>query len=167
LANLLAATFLRRNAMQTLTTIITWAVFGLVIGIIARFLYPGKQPMSLLMTMILGIVGSFVGGLISWAFGFQPLPGQPPHARHAGPLIGARSSRQSVPRAPKVAQFDDLDLGDRRGCQDSAHFARRGKILQHFVPAAVAQHAQLVRVPVGIHPDDRHDSARRVGTIDC
>ncbi|HZL91631.1 MAG TPA: GlsB/YeaQ/YmgE family stress response membrane protein [Pirellulaceae bacterium] len=58
--------------MQTLATIVTWAVFGLVIGLIARFLYPGKQPMGLLMTMILGIVGSFVGGLISWAFGFRP-----------------------------------------------------------------------------------------------
>jgi uncharacterized membrane protein YeaQ/YmgE (transglycosylase-associated protein family) len=62
------------------TTIISWAVFGLVIGAIARFLYPGSQPMSLLATMLLGIAGSLVGGLISWALGFDP---------EAGPFRGA------------------------------------------------------------------------------
>jgi uncharacterized membrane protein YeaQ/YmgE (transglycosylase-associated protein family) len=66
--------------MATISTIITWAVFGLVIGVIARFLYPGTQPMSLLTTMLLGIAGSLVGGLISWAFGFSP---------EAGPFRGA------------------------------------------------------------------------------
>jgi uncharacterized membrane protein YeaQ/YmgE (transglycosylase-associated protein family) len=61
--------------MATIGTIITWAVFGLIIGLIARFLYPGNQPMSLLMTMVLGIVGSLVGGFISWAVGFRPEEG--------------------------------------------------------------------------------------------
>ena len=61
--------------MGTLWSIITWAVFGLVIGAIARLLYPGRQPMGLLMTMVLGIVGSLVGGLISWLFGFDPEDG--------------------------------------------------------------------------------------------
>jgi uncharacterized membrane protein YeaQ/YmgE (transglycosylase-associated protein family) len=56
-------------------TIITWMVFGLVIGAIARFLYPGRQPMSLLMTMVLGIVGSLLGGFISWMVGFRPEEG--------------------------------------------------------------------------------------------
>ena len=52
--------------MNLIWSLITWAVFGLVIGTIARLLYPGRQPMSLLMTMVLGIVGSFtliVGGI--------------------------------------------------------------------------------------------------------
>ena len=40
-------------------SLITWAVFGLVVGAIARLLYPGAQPMSLVMTMVLGVVGSF------------------------------------------------------------------------------------------------------------
>ncbi len=61
--------------METIGTILTWALFGLVIGLIARFLYPGNQPMSLLMTMVLGIVGSLVGGLISWGVGFRPEEG--------------------------------------------------------------------------------------------
>jgi len=58
--------------METLGTIISWAVFGLVIGLIARLLYPGRQPMGFLATMALGILGSFMGGFISWMFGFRP-----------------------------------------------------------------------------------------------
>lgn len=58
--------------MGTIGTLISWAVFGLVIGLIARLLYPGRQSMGFLATMALGIVGSFMGGLISWALGFDP-----------------------------------------------------------------------------------------------
>jgi uncharacterized membrane protein YeaQ/YmgE (transglycosylase-associated protein family) len=52
-------------------TIISWIVFGLVIGILARALYPGRQKMSLPSTIALGIAGSLVGGLIAWAAGFR------------------------------------------------------------------------------------------------
>jgi len=58
--------------------ILGWAVFGLLAGAIARFVLPGKQSMSLLMTMVLGVAGSFVGGGLSYLlFGagegaFQP-----------------------------------------------------------------------------------------------
>jgi len=52
----------------TLGGIIGWCVFGLIIGAIARFLMPGRQHMGLLMTMVLGIVGSFAGGFISSNF---------------------------------------------------------------------------------------------------
>jgi uncharacterized membrane protein YeaQ/YmgE (transglycosylase-associated protein family) len=51
--------------MNLIYSVISWAVFGLVIGAIARFILPGKQSMSLLMTMLLGVVGSFVGGGIA------------------------------------------------------------------------------------------------------
>ena len=61
--------------MDLLWTILVWAVFGLVVGAIARLLYPGRQPMGIVTTMILGIVGSFLGGLIAWAFGFRPEDG--------------------------------------------------------------------------------------------
>ena len=49
---------------MTVTGIIGWCVFGLIVGAIARFLMPGRQHMSWLMTMVLGIVGSFAGGFI-------------------------------------------------------------------------------------------------------
>lgn len=47
-------------------TFISWLVCGLIVGLIARFLVPGKQSMSLLLTMVLGIVGAIVGGLLYW-----------------------------------------------------------------------------------------------------
>ena len=40
-------------------------IVGLVVGAIARFLMPGRDPMGILATMILGIVGSLIGGAIS------------------------------------------------------------------------------------------------------
>jgi uncharacterized membrane protein YeaQ/YmgE (transglycosylase-associated protein family) len=52
--------------MSLVINLIAWAVFGLIAGAIARFLLPGQQAMSLLMTMVLGIVGSFVGGGLSY-----------------------------------------------------------------------------------------------------
>jgi uncharacterized membrane protein YeaQ/YmgE (transglycosylase-associated protein family) len=61
--------------MNTIGTLISWAVFGLVVGAIARFIYPGRQEIGLVTTMLLGIAGSFVGGLISWMVGFHPQEG--------------------------------------------------------------------------------------------
>ena len=61
--------------MNTLSTILVWAISGLIIGLIARALYPGRQPMGFLATMMLGIAGSLVGGFISWMFGFRPEDG--------------------------------------------------------------------------------------------
>lgn len=49
---------------MTLTGIISWCLFGLIIGAIARFLMPGRQSMGWLMTIGLGIAGSFAGGFI-------------------------------------------------------------------------------------------------------
>jgi uncharacterized membrane protein YeaQ/YmgE (transglycosylase-associated protein family) len=48
--------------------ILGWLVFGLVAGAIARLLTPGRQPLGLIMTSLLGIGGSFVGGAIGNLF---------------------------------------------------------------------------------------------------
>jgi uncharacterized membrane protein YeaQ/YmgE (transglycosylase-associated protein family) len=48
--------------------ILSWIVFGLIVGAIARFLMPGRQSMGILMTIVLGVVGSFFGGLLSSLF---------------------------------------------------------------------------------------------------
>ncbi len=52
--------------MGIVFSIIGWIIFGLIAGAIARFLVPGRQTMSYTMTMALGIVGSFVGGGLSY-----------------------------------------------------------------------------------------------------
>ena len=44
-------------------------VAGLVIGVLARLIKPGKQNLSILMTLVLGLVGSIIGGTIAWALG--------------------------------------------------------------------------------------------------
>jgi len=43
---------------------IAFIVFGLIVGVIARFLMPGKQPMGFILTALLGIAGSFLGSWI-------------------------------------------------------------------------------------------------------
>jgi uncharacterized membrane protein YeaQ/YmgE (transglycosylase-associated protein family) len=50
--------------------ILSWIVFGLVIGIIAKLLMPGKDPGGFIITMLLGIAGALVGGFIGRAMGF-------------------------------------------------------------------------------------------------
>lgn len=49
--------------------IIGFLVYGLVIGALARLFKPGRQRLSLLMTMLLGVAGSFVGALVAGALG--------------------------------------------------------------------------------------------------
>ncbi len=47
--------------------LIGWLVTGLIVGLIARALVPGKQSLGIIMTIVLGVVGAMVGGLISSA----------------------------------------------------------------------------------------------------
>ena len=50
--------------------ILSWIVFGLVIGIIAKLLMPGMDPGGFIVTILLGIAGALVGGFIGRALGF-------------------------------------------------------------------------------------------------
>lgn len=50
---------------------ILWTiVVGFVIGIIAKFVHPGKENMGLIMTILLGIAGSFLAGIIGQFIGW-------------------------------------------------------------------------------------------------
>jgi len=58
---------------------IAWLIVGLIAGALARLIMPGRDPMGIIATILLGIVGSIIGGLVSWAIwganergGFQP-----------------------------------------------------------------------------------------------
>ena len=50
--------------------ILSWIVFGLVIGLIAKLLMPGRDPGGFIVTMLLGIAGALVGGFVGRAMGF-------------------------------------------------------------------------------------------------
>lgn len=53
--------------------IISWIVFGLIVGIIAKFIMPGKQGGGFILTTILGVVGAFVGGFVGSFFGWSQI----------------------------------------------------------------------------------------------
>jgi len=55
--------------------ILLWVVFGLLAGIIARCIMPGKEHMGIFMTIILGIIGALIGGVVSTALGFGKVNG--------------------------------------------------------------------------------------------
>jgi uncharacterized membrane protein YeaQ/YmgE (transglycosylase-associated protein family) len=48
---------------------IGFIVFGLVVGIVARLLVPGRQALGLGMTLLLGVIGSVIGGVVANALG--------------------------------------------------------------------------------------------------
>jgi uncharacterized membrane protein YeaQ/YmgE (transglycosylase-associated protein family) len=50
--------------------ILSWIVFGLVVGILAKLLMPGNDPGGFIVTVLLGIAGALVGGFVGRALGF-------------------------------------------------------------------------------------------------
>jgi uncharacterized membrane protein YeaQ/YmgE (transglycosylase-associated protein family) len=50
--------------------ILSWIVFGLVVGIIAKLLMPGRDPGGFIITILLGVAGALIGGFIGRAMGF-------------------------------------------------------------------------------------------------
>ena len=50
--------------------ILTWILFGLVVGVIAKLLMPGRDPGGFIVTILLGIAGALVGGFVGRAMGF-------------------------------------------------------------------------------------------------
>ncbi|MEO7092840.1 MAG: GlsB/YeaQ/YmgE family stress response membrane protein [Polyangiales bacterium] len=53
--------------------LIFFVIFGFVVGLIARALMPGDQKMGFIMTALLGIAGSFVGGFLASLISKQPI----------------------------------------------------------------------------------------------
>jgi uncharacterized membrane protein YeaQ/YmgE (transglycosylase-associated protein family) len=50
--------------------VIGWIIFGLVVGIVAKFLMPGRDPGGFVTTAIIGIVGALLGGYLGRAIGW-------------------------------------------------------------------------------------------------
>jgi uncharacterized membrane protein YeaQ/YmgE (transglycosylase-associated protein family) len=51
-------------------TIIGWILFGLIVGVVAKLLMPGRDPGGFIITILLGIVGALLGGYIGRTLGF-------------------------------------------------------------------------------------------------
>ena len=73
-----------------LWTILGLILVGLIAGFIARAIIPGKQSMGILLTIVLGIVGSFVGGFLGFLlFGADPNGGFLQPSGIIGSILGA------------------------------------------------------------------------------
>jgi uncharacterized membrane protein YeaQ/YmgE (transglycosylase-associated protein family) len=49
--------------------ILSWILFGLVVGVIAKLLMPGRDPGGFIVTILLGIAGALIGGFVGRAMG--------------------------------------------------------------------------------------------------
>jgi uncharacterized membrane protein YeaQ/YmgE (transglycosylase-associated protein family) len=67
-------------------SIIGWIVFGLIVGIIAKFLMPGRDPGGFIITTLLGIAGALVGGYLGRFLG---LYGEGDQAGYIMAVIGS------------------------------------------------------------------------------
>jgi uncharacterized membrane protein YeaQ/YmgE (transglycosylase-associated protein family) len=65
--------------------ILGWIIFGLIVGALAKLLMPGRDPGGWIVTILLGIAGSFVGGFLARAL----LGGADSTAGWIGSIIGA------------------------------------------------------------------------------
>lgn len=55
--------------------ILSWIVFGLIAGLIAKLIMPGNDPGGFIITILLGIVGAVVGGFIANGLGYGGVDG--------------------------------------------------------------------------------------------
>ena len=56
--------------------LLIWALFGLVVGALAKLVMPGNDPGGIIVTMLIGVVGSVLGAYIGRVLGLYA-PGQP------------------------------------------------------------------------------------------
>ena len=56
-------------------TWIVWIVLGLIAGVIAKLMMPGRDPGGFIITAIIGIVGALIGGFLSTRLGFGDVTG--------------------------------------------------------------------------------------------
>lgn len=57
-------------------SVLGWMLFGLIVGLIAKLVMPGKDPGGIIVTMLIGIVGALIGGFLGRAIGWYQ-PGEP------------------------------------------------------------------------------------------
>jgi uncharacterized membrane protein YeaQ/YmgE (transglycosylase-associated protein family) len=50
--------------------VLAWILFGLIVGLVAKLLMPGRDPGGFIVTMLLGIAGAMIGGFLGRAMGF-------------------------------------------------------------------------------------------------
>ena len=54
---------------------LSWIIMGLIVGVLAKFIMPGKDPGGVIVTILIGIAGAFVGGFIGSFLGLGAVTG--------------------------------------------------------------------------------------------
>ncbi len=49
--------------------LLSWLVYGLIVGLLAKWLHPGEDPVGFLPTIGIGVAGSYIGGALNWVLG--------------------------------------------------------------------------------------------------
>jgi len=55
--------------------IFSWIIMGLIVGALAKFLMPGKDPGGIFVTILIGIAGAFIGGFVGGKMGLGSISG--------------------------------------------------------------------------------------------
>lgn len=55
--------------------IVAWIVFGLLAGLLAKIVMPGKDPGGIIVTVLLGVGGALIGGFVGTQLGFGDISG--------------------------------------------------------------------------------------------
>jgi uncharacterized membrane protein YeaQ/YmgE (transglycosylase-associated protein family) len=61
--------------MSLIAYLILLAVTGLFVGALARLVLPGRDPMSIFQTILLGLAGNFIAGILVWLIWRRGVPG--------------------------------------------------------------------------------------------
>lgn len=56
-------------------SLLSWILLGLIVGALAKYLMPGKDPGGLIATVLIGIAGAMIGGWAGARLGFGPVTG--------------------------------------------------------------------------------------------
>lgn len=56
-------------------TVLAWIVLGLIVGALAKWIMPGKDPGGIFVTILIGIAGALLGGFLSTSLGFGAVTG--------------------------------------------------------------------------------------------
>ena len=64
-----------RNVKGLKMGILTWIVMGFIVGLLAKFIMPGRDPGGIIVTILIGIAGAFLGGFLGSYLGFGPVTG--------------------------------------------------------------------------------------------
>ena len=79
--------------------IVTWIILGLVAGVLAKVIMPGRDPGGIVVTICIGIAGALVGGFIGTQLGFGSVSGldlRPRDRRRHAPALPLQAVETGV-----------------------------------------------------------------------